>query len=151
MIEKLIEFVVEEKHRFEKNLIYRCGKDYYVFGQYQLEIVDNHSVQVSKRHDTVGQFVSTGAALAWCIADKFNQIELAKNILSVSENQQRLINDITTSQQLMKKNRYRGQRELLNSKIYIKTCHVKSYQQQLKKMIDQTKYLQSKGFNYETH
>jgi len=151
MIEKILDFISEEKIRLEKNIIYRIGQTYHVFGQYRLEMLGYNDIMVYKRQESVGEFVDTKSALAWCIADKFNQIELAQSIANFSFDQRRLIDDIEITKQFLRKNQTSQHRDLLNNKFDFKLARLKSTRYQLKKMIDQAKYLQKKGFDHETH
>jgi hypothetical protein len=149
MIEKLISFADQERDRLKKSIIFQRRNVYYIFETYQIESISNNCFYVYKNREFVEQFYSSSSALAWCIADKFNQIELAKSIMVSNLDQQRLVADIELSQQL--RNKRTWSHDLLNNKIHYKISRLNSVRSQLKKMIDQAKYLQNKGFKYETH
>jgi len=149
MIEKLIEFASQEKNRLKKNIIFQRKNVYYVFEKYQVELVSDDCLYVYRNQEFIGDFAHSSAAMAWCIADKFNQIELARSIMTSNFDQKRLSADIELSQKLL--NIRKHSHDIVDDKIYYKISRLNSIQSQLKKMINQAKYLQNKGFKYETH
>lgn len=150
MIDTFINFFQQEKNKIDYNIIVKKGSNYHVFGQYMICQELNNSITVYKRKDFVAEFSATNAALAWCIADKFNQIELSKNIKHFDENHRRLVDDIGINKKLVERSK-KHRENLLLTKLSIKIDRLKYNHIQLKKMIDQAKYLQYKGFYHEDH
>lgn len=150
MINTFINFFQQEKNKINKDIIVKKGNNYYAFGQYLIAKECNNSITVYKRKDFVAEFSATNSALAWCIADKFNKIELSKNIRHFDENHRRLIDDIEINKKLVSRSNKRRE-NLLLTKLSTKIERLKYNHIQLKKMIDQAKYLQHKGFYHEDH
>ena len=150
LIDKLIDFLSREKDKINHNLIYKKDRDYYIFGTYRINLFDKNQITVFKRQEFVAEFYSVSSALAWCIADKHGQIELAKNIKYFDSNQKRLVIDLESVTEIARRHK-KNKGQLLDNKLDTKREKLALNNYQLQKTIIQAKYLQQKGFYYEAH
>ena len=91
--QKLADLVQRELPQLLNQLIIDDGGKYRAFGIYVIE-PGSHGYTVIRRDDVVGTFSSSKSALAWCIADRNNQLNLAREIQNLDFTLVRLRNDI---------------------------------------------------------
>lgn len=138
-----------EKLRLQKDIISKSTDGYLVFAVYDIKVNDQASVVDVYKHDEfVGKFASLKNALAWCTADKFNQIALCNMLVNLDHSLSRLQNEIHVTKQSLKTST--KNKQILTSKIYTKISVLENVKIQLKKSIEQAKYLQIRGFYHET-
>lgn len=140
-------FLRQEQQRLTSDLVIKIPQGYQVFGHYELKTI-NDGVTVKKHDQDIKQFSSVKSALAWCTLDKFGQWTLAATLEKLDSDLQRITNELTVNKCQIQT--HKDNREILMTKMYTKIsvlCHIKN---QMKKSIDHAKYLQTKGFNYET-
>jgi hypothetical protein len=146
---KLEVFAERELNNLADNLVLRDGDCYFLFGRYDL-IKTDHGVQVQDRNTLVGTFSSTKTAVAWCIADKYNQLNVSRLIQHLDRERVRYINDIEVKRQLLAKSADPEFRDT----VYIKITHQQRQRQgietELTKYVNLAKYWQYRGFNNET-
>jgi hypothetical protein len=131
------------------NLIFQNESgDYEVFGRYIIKKEKNNYRVLCSATD-IGSFGSTKSALSWCIAAKFSQYNLARDILKLDNKLSSLVNDITMRAALADRSNNVPFFETVETKLESKIIHKKQVEQQLLKCVNQAKYYQQKGFNNE--
>ena len=146
---KLEAFAEREINNLADNLVLQDGDCYFLFGRYDLTRSD-HSVQVQDRNTPVGTFSSTKTAVAWCIADKYNQLNVSRLIQQLDQERTRYINDIDTKRQLMAKSQDAEFRDTVFIKITNQQRQRQAIETELNKYVNLAKYWQYRGFNNET-
>lgn len=146
---KLEAFAERELVRLAPNLMLANGNCYFLFGRYDLVKLE-HEVMVSDRNCRVGTFGNTKSAVAWCIADKLNQINVARQIQQLDQECVRHINDIMIKRAMMTRSKNFEFRDILSVKISNQQRRYKAINTELSKCINLAKYWQYRGFNNET-
>jgi hypothetical protein len=131
------------------NLIFQ-NKDgsFEVFGRYVIK-KENAVCRVYCTDTDIGVFTSTKTALSWCIATKFANYNLARDILILDNKLRSLTNDINTRANVADRSKNSLFRETVETKLETKIIHKKQVEQQLTKCVNYAKYYQQKGFNNE--
>ena len=119
-----------------------------VFGRYVIK-KENAVYRVYRSDTELGTFSSTKAALSWCIAIKFSNYNLARDILILDNKLRSLTNDINTRANVAERSKNALFRETVETKLETKIIHKKQVEQQLTKCVSYAKYYQQKGFNNE--
>ena len=149
MTENFYNFLQKERQRVQNDLVIKTSQGHRVFGHY--ELVDHSktaTVWVFKDNEFICEFSSNKSALAWCTADKFRQWALATTIQNLDRDYLRINYELIIGKlQIQQSQR---NRDLLVSKISTKISVLENIKNQMKKSIDQAKYLQTRGFYYET-
>jgi hypothetical protein len=122
---------------------------YEVFGKYRI-IPERPGYTVMCHATTVGCFSTTRTALSWCIADKYCDYNLSKDILLLDNKLTGLANDITTRATIADRSKRPDFREDIGTKLETKMIHKKIVENQLTNCVNLAKYLQQRGFNNET-
>jgi len=123
---------------------------YIIFGRYHI-VPDNGKYQIfSLSEDLIGTFSNKRIAMSWCVADKFNQLNLAQNIKYLDIKRQILSNDIYCSQKLAERSKHENTYEIINMKLQPKIERYTLLNNELEKCVNSAKYLQLRGFSNET-
>ena len=122
---------------------------YEVFGKCQI-IPEHPGYTVMCHGTTVGFFSSTRSALSWCIADKYQDYNLTKDILLLDNKLAGLTNDINARVAIADRSGNPDFREYVATKLETKMIHKKIVENQLTNCINLAKYLQQRGFTNET-
>ena len=122
---------------------------YEVFGKYQI-VPQRPGYTVMCSATEVGYFNSTRTALGWCIADKYRDYNLARDLLTLDNKLAFLINDIDTRARLADRSQRPEFRESVGTKLETKLIQKKIVENQLANCVNLAKYLQQRGFNNET-
>jgi hypothetical protein len=122
---------------------------YEVFGKYYI-IPQKKKCQVLCHATEVGTFNSTRSALSWCIADKFQNYTLAREILAVDNALNLVVEDISIRASVADLAKNPDFRENIATKLETKIIRKKELENQLAKCISCAKYYQQRGFNNET-
>ena len=102
------------------NMIWRDDNgDYEVFGRYRIHR-DLMGYQVWIHATCAGTFNSTKTALSWCIADKYKNYNLARQILTIDNVLGNLNNDIFTRAAVANKTKKVQFREDIETKLETK-------------------------------
>jgi hypothetical protein len=146
---KLEVFAERELNNLADNLVLRDGNNYFLFGRYDLAKSDC-GVKVADRNMPIGVFGSTKTAVAWCVADKFNQLSVARRIQQLDQERTRYINDITTKRLLMSQSNDYDFKDTVFVKILHQQRQYQAIETELTKYVNLAKYWQYRGFNNET-
>jgi hypothetical protein len=122
---------------------------YEVFGKYQI-VPQRPGYRVMCHATEVGFFNTTRTALSWCIADKYRDYNLSRNILNLDNKLAFLINDIETRARLADNSQRPEFRESVGTKLETKIIQKKITENQLANCVNLAKYLQQRGFTNET-
>jgi hypothetical protein len=120
---------------------------YQVFDRYVLNIQKSRRAQLMRYGNLVSEFTSARLALAWCIADKYNQQRLREQILQLDQQKSMLINDLAVRTALAERMR---DRTFVEAKIDTRRHLLQQLDFRLDKCVNLAKYWQTQGFNNET-
>ncbi len=147
--QKLAQLAQRELPTLMDKLIISDDRGFNVFGKYRIEHAKPGYV-VSRHENRINVFRHSRTALAWCIADKINHINLANQILSLETISTRYANDIEVRSAIG--NNVNGtQWETINHKLSQKKHQLSVVNNELEKCISQAKYYQIRGFRNETN
>jgi hypothetical protein len=132
----------------ERNVIFRDQDRYSVFGMYDIETLPDH-VTVTRQQETVAEFCDLRSAMSWCIAKKYQQAELADNIVKLDREHNRLQQDIDFDRELLNRIKDRDRRFVVSTKIDHHRGRLGQIKDRLSKCISRAKYCQIRGFNDE--
>ena len=147
--QKLAQLAQRELPALMDRLIVKDDRGFQVFGRYRIEPKD-HGYSVLRNTDPVAQFRQTRTALAWCIADRMNHINLACQIASLEAISTRYSNDIHTRTNIGEQIGAGQQWEIISHKLARRTQQRLAVDSELEKCISQAKYYQIRGFYNET-
>ena len=122
---------------------------YEVFGRYRIQ-PESHGFRVFCSATDVGVFATTRTALSWCIADKNQAYNTARELLTTDNKLAALTADIATRAAVGDRSQDPGLRETILTKLESKIIHKKQLENQLTKCVDWAKYCQQRGFEDET-
>ena len=122
---------------------------YEVFGHYSIQ-PEQSGYRVFCSATDVGVFSNTRTALSWCIADKNQAYNTARELLEVDTKLAALSQDISTRAAVGDKSRDPALREIILTKLESKIIHKKLLENQLTKCVNWAKYVQQRGFDNET-
>lgn len=143
-LEQIVELEIEH---LKNHVIIHEGDCYYVFNCYEISKKSNGTYQVSKNNVTGREFSALRLALSWCIADKYRNSELSKNIVELDKEKIRINNDLLIRQDLVNKIQDPARKEILQVKISAKKQGLKMIENRLAKCVSLAKYCQIRGFN----
>jgi hypothetical protein len=148
--QELEAWVRSELRTIMPNFIWRNDHgDYELFGRYRI-VSNRPGYTVYCADDAVGEFSSTRTAVSWCVADKYCNYNLARNILRTDDRLTAISNDVFVRMGVAGKSKRCEFRESIDTKLETKIIHRKQLEQQLAKYVNSAKYLQQKGFENET-
>lgn len=130
-------------------IIPRDDGTYEVFGKYQI-IPERPGYTVLCSATEVGFFNNTRTALSWCIADKYRDYNLARDLLLLDNKLTYLNNDINARANIADRSQRWDFRESVGTKLETKLINKKLVEKHLDKCVKSAKYLQQRGFNNET-
>lgn len=142
-IQRLEQILERDFNDLEKNIIVADGRRYLAFGRYSID-PRSGIWTVSKYTSYIGEFSSLRSALSWCIADKYNQYQLQKNIFRLDSHKLLLEADIHVRSAM------KISAESKMMKVDSRRYRLQQLEFQLDKCINQAKYWQIRGFNNET-
>jgi hypothetical protein len=122
---------------------------YSVFGKYCIEPA-NPGYRVYCAATEVGTFNTTKSALSWCIADKHQSYNTAREILELDTKLGALSLDIAARTSIAENSTKWEFRDSIGTKLESKIIRKKQVENELAKCINWAKYIQQRGFNNET-
>ena len=145
---KLAALAERELPRILNQVIIEDGEKYRVFGKYTIHPI-TAGFQVRLRDDAVCVFSGTKSALAWCIADNLNHLNLARQIKELDQSIVRLRNDIYVRRSLAERTSGHTWENLIN-KTTARQEQSQVLEKELAKCINLAKYWQLRGNSDET-
>jgi hypothetical protein len=132
------------------NVIWQTDDGVYeVFGRYRI-VPDDQEFRVFCSATDVGVFATTRSALSWCIADKNQAYNLARELHELDRKLTALNNDIAVRSALAERSKRWEFRDPVGAKLETRIIRRKQVENQLAKCVDWAKYSQNRGFNNET-
>ena len=122
---------------------------YNVFGKYRIESA-NPGYRVYCAATEVGTFNTTKSALSWCIADKHQAYNTARDILELDIKLGAMTRDITARTSIADRSKQWEFRDIVGTKLETKIIRKKKVENELAKCVNWAKYIQQRGFNNET-
>lgn len=149
--EKEVERMFRQEFRdLLPNVIYQNDDGVYeVFGRYRI-VPEKHGFRVYCSATDIGQFSTTRSALSWCIADKNQAYNLARELKELDSKLHSLNNDIAVRTAIAERSRRWEFKDSLATKLETKIIRRKQVENRLAKCINWAKYSQQRGFNNET-
>ena len=142
-------WVREELKTVLPNIIWRNeAGEYEVFGRYKIAR-KNDGYHVVCHATDVGLFSSTKSAISWCVADKYRDYNLARQILLTDTRLDAISSDIFTRMAAANRSRKIEFKESIDAKLEPKIIRKKQLEKQLANLINSAKYLQQRGFDNE--
>jgi hypothetical protein len=140
----------QEFSNITSNLLWQNDAgEYEVFGKYRI-IPARPGYQVYCSATDIGIFNSTRSALSWCIADKFNAYNTAREILTLDQHLGALTRDIATGTSVGERSKNWEFRDTIGTKLETKIIRKKQVENELTKCVNWAKYIQQRGFENET-
>ena len=146
--QKLAALAEQELPKLLDHVIVADGEKYRVFGSYVLRQT-TQGYALTYQDCPVGTFTSTRSAVAWCIADKNRQYNLANEIKHLDFTLLRLRNDIEVRGGQARKS-HGSFWETVTAKAQHKQSQRQQIENELTKCINSAKYWQLRGSNNET-
>lgn len=149
--DKLERFAEQELKRNLHAIIVPDNEGGYIaFGKYHL-VPDTRGYKVyTTTSDASNLFSNKRSAISWCVADRYNQLNLAQNIRILDQKKQTLEADIYCRRTNAERSKTQDFYETVNTKIQPKLDRYNSLTAELEKCLNSAKYLQIRGFNNET-
>lgn len=149
--EKLEKFASREIEKLQHNLIVVDSRGVYtVFGRYRVcPENQNYVVRITGQNPLT--FGSKKSAISWCVADKYRQHNLARNIWILDQKKTILSADIECRTRLANQSRNYSFREAVQTKLEPKILHLNAVRSELEKCVNSAKYWQIRGFSNETN
>jgi hypothetical protein len=122
--------------------------DYEVFDRYRIARA-HPGYQVFCSATDVGIFTTTKTALSWCIADKNQAYNLARDIKDVDLKLRTLNNDIATRAGAADRSKNHAFRETVEAKLESKIIRKKRLESEIAKYVSWAKATQSRKFSSE--
>lgn len=143
--------VIQQEFRgISDNLLWQDEHgEYRVFGRYRIR-PELPGYRVFCSATDVGVFANTRHALSWCIADKHQNYNLARELLSLDQKLSLVTNDIDTRVAVGERSASSQFREDIEIKLEGKIIMKKRLQLQLTKCVNRAKYYQQRGSDNET-
>lgn len=123
--------------------------EYEVFDRYRI-VPESGEYRIFCSATDVGLFASKRTALSWCIADKNQAYNLARELHELDRKLSALNNDITTRSALAERSRNWEFRDPVATKLESKIIRRKQIENRLANCVNWAKYTQQRGFTNET-
>lgn len=122
---------------------------YSVFGKYRIEHIQP-GYRVYCAATEVGTFNTTKSALSWCIADKHQAYNTARDILELDTKLGAMTRDIAARTAIAERSNQWEFSDIVGTKLESKIIKKKKVENELTKCVNWAKYIQQRGFNNET-
>jgi hypothetical protein len=148
--QELEAWVRSELRTIMPNFIWRNDEgEYELFGKYRI-VANRPGYTVYCHANAVGEFSSTKTAVSWCVADKYRNYNLAREIYTTDSRLTAVSNDVFVRAGVANRSKRADFRESIDIKLESKIIRRKELEKQLTKCVNLAKYLQQKGFDNET-
>ena len=148
--QELEAWVRSELQSIMPNFIWRNDAgEYELFGKYRI-VSNRPGYTVYCQANAAGEFSSTRTAVSWCVADKYCNYNLAREIHNTDSRLTAVSNDVFVRAGVANRSKRADFRESIDIKLETKIIRRKELENQLTKYINLAKYLQQRGFDNET-
>ena len=142
-------FRAEFKEILPNTIFQNENGSYSVFEKYCIEFA-SPGYRVFCHATEVGIFNTTKTALSWCIADKYQAYNTARDILELDIKLTALTADIHARTAIAERSIKWEFRDSVGTKLETKIIRKKQVENELAKCVSWAKYIQQRGFNNET-
>lgn len=140
----------EEFGNSVNNIIWQNDSgEYEAFGRYRI-VPLKPGFRVFVYDTDVGVFSGTKTAISWCVADKYKNYNLARELLDLDNSLENIKNDIFVRAGQANRSRKPEFREDVDTKLETKIIRKNILEKRLAICVNLAKYLQQRGFNNET-
>ena len=146
--ERLLENLARE-HLLGTNAIVFMDNEIMAFGRYTIRR-DRSGYKVYRHEQLAAQPLSSKVAISWCVADKYNQHSLAKELVSLENELDRRENEIRHFRAFVDRTRDPQRKLVVIDRLNEAIARSRQVKVQLSKCINLAKYWQQKGFDNET-
>jgi hypothetical protein len=122
---------------------------YQLFGRYRL-VSNAQEHQVFCNNNAAGVFGTTRAAVSWCIADRYQQYRLARDIEVTDRALNRISSDVHVRSTVAQRSRSGEFHESVQAKLETKLIRKQQLENHLQVCVNLAKYIQQRGFDNET-
>jgi hypothetical protein len=148
LLDRLEKIMMGDLDQTCQNLILKDSNGYQAFGNYSLKKIRD-GVVVTKHVVNHKKFLNMRNAVSWCVADKYQQLNLSREIESLDRQCGLLQADISMRSNMLQKLKDADQREIIKIKLSTKQLLLKTISERLDKCVNLAKYWQIRGFNNE--
>jgi len=145
---KLVQWADRELERRAKDVFLKIGSKVIAFGRYIITQRDA-DFEVDDQ-TTVRTFSNSKTATSWCVADRYQQVDLAQRIYQLDQHRRRLRDDIRTRSGIAERSANTHLFDRITSKLQSRRDFLSGIDRELDKCVAKAKYLQSQGFDNET-
>ena len=146
--EQVLEKIARE-HLMGSNAIVFMDNEIMAFGRYTIRR-DKRSYQVYRNEQLAAEPLSSRVAISWCVADKYNQTRLARELINLENELDRRENEINHFKSFLKRTRDQQRKLVIMDRLHESIVRSRQVKDQLNKCINSAKYWQQKGFENET-
>jgi len=146
---KLLETIARQ-HVFDNaNSIFETDDEVSAFGQYRIKKSSTGCI-ILKRNVAIQETTNLRSALSWCIADKYNLIQLRNNLIKYDHELSRREKDVLYYIHTIKNSQDCDLKNTVLDRLIQCKDRIKCLKKKLDKCINSAKYCQQKGFDNET-
>ena len=146
--EKVLERIARE-HLMGNNAIVFMDNEITAFGRYTIRR-EKSCYRVYRHQQLAAEPLSSRVAISWCVADKYNQTRLAKELINLETELERRENEITHFKSFLKRTKDQQKKLVIMDRLHESIMRSRQVKDQLNKCINSAKYWQQKGFENET-
>jgi len=122
---------------------------YQLFGRYRL-VSDDQQHQVFCNDTPAAVFGTTRAAVSWCIADRYQQYRLARDIETTDRMLSRVTHDVQVRSAVSRQSKQYEFRDHVEAKLQTRSIRKQQLENHLAVCVNLAKYIQQRGFDNET-
>lgn len=146
--EQVLEKIARE-HLMGSNAIVFMDNEITAFGRYTIRRNKN-KYSVYRLEQLAAEPFSSRVAISWCVADKYNQTRLAKELINLETELERRENEINHYKAFLKRTNDQQKKLVIMDRLHESIMRSRQIKDQLNKCINSAKYWQQKGFENET-
>lgn len=146
--EKVLEKIARE-YLMGSNAIVFMDNEIMAFGRYTIKKDKNH-YRIYRHKQLAAEPLSGRVAISWCVADKYNQTRLAKELINLETELERRENEINHFRSFLKRTKDQQKKLVIMDRLQESIMRSRQVKDQLNKCINSAKYWQQKGFENET-
>ena len=146
--EKVLEKIARE-HLVGDNAILFMDNEIMAFGRYTIKR-NKQGYQIYRYEQLAAEPRSSRVAISWCIADKYNQYVVAKELVNLESELNRRETEIRHYRAFLDRTKDSQKKLVVMDRLSESILRSRQVKDQLNKCINLAKYWQQKGFENET-
>lgn len=146
--EQVLERIARE-YLTGSNAIVFMDNEIMAFGRYTIK-KDKSRYRIYRYEQLAAEPYSGRVAISWCVADKYNQTRLAKELINLETELERRENEINHFKSFLKHTKDQQKKLVIMDRLQESIMRSRQVKDQLNKCINSAKYWQQKGFENET-